>query len=189
MRYVAFLRAINTGNRRIKMVDLRGVYVDLGYTDAATYIATGNVIFESDSRPDVSVLESAFEHAFGFHSEVFLRDEDEIKSVLARIPWSDADGTVEVSFLETIADTQAAQTLEATAAKPEALSVSDSEVFFLREGNGAPTTHKESTSTRILGMKMTRRGLSTVQKIYTKFLAEPVTPPEGDGDHNEEMDS
>lgn len=171
------------------MVDLRRVYVDLGYTDAATYIATGNVIFESDSRPDASLLESAFEETFGFHSEVFLRDENEIKSVLARIPWRDTDGSVEVSFLETVADIESARALEATAVRPEALSVSDSEVFFLREGNGVPTTHKESTSIRILGMKMTRRGLSTVQQINSRFLAQPGTPPQRDGDHEEVPDS
>jgi uncharacterized protein (DUF1697 family) len=171
MRYVAFLRAINTGNRRIKMLDLRDVYVGLGYADAVTYIATGNVIFESGSIPDIAQLESAFEAKFGFASEVFLRDEEEIVALLDRIPWRGTDGVVEVSFLEFSPHARAARELEATAVEPEALSVAGREVMFLRQGGGLPTAHKESTSMRILGMKMTRRGMSTVQKIFDKFLA------------------
>ncbi len=44
MGNVAFRRAINTGNRRIKMADLRQVYIDLG-ADAAVHesVATGGM--------------------------------------------------------------------------------------------------------------------------------------------------
>jgi uncharacterized protein (DUF1697 family) len=187
MRYVSFLRAINTGTRRIKMADLRQVYVDLGYSEAATYIATGNVIFDSSKPPNVPLLESAFRRAFGFSAEVFLRDADEIRSLLVRIPWKDTDGVVEVSFLESDADPEAARVLEETAVEPEALVVSGSEVLFLREGGGLPTTHKESTSTRILGMTMTRRGLATIRKINERFLAGTAPSETTDGQRSEGM--
>ena len=187
MRYVAFLRAINTGNRRIKMADLRQVYVDLGYSEAATYIATGNVIFDSPGPPNVPLLESAFRTAFGFPAEVFLRDADEIRSLLNRIPWQETEGVIEVSFLESEADPEAARVLEATAVEPEALLVSGSEVLFLREGGGLPTIHKESTSTRILGMRMTRRGLATVRKINERFLTETIQPETTDGQPSKGM--
>lgn len=172
MRYVAFLRAINTGNRRIKMADLRDVYASLGYPEAATYIATGNVIFDSDHVPDIGRLEEAFEARFGFASEVFLRNEEEIATLLESVPWTSDRGVAEVSFLEFDTDRDAARALEATAVEPEALRVLDREVLFLREGGGAPTMHKESTSMKILGMKMTRRGIATVRKIYDKHLGE-----------------
>jgi uncharacterized protein (DUF1697 family) len=170
MRYVAFLRAINTGNRRIKMAGLRELYGSLGYPEAATYIATGNVIFDSEGAPDVVRLEEAFEARFGFTSEVFVRDENDIATLLECVPWTTDAGVAEVSFLEYVADADAARALEATAVPPEALYVLDREVLFLRVGGGAPTTHKESTSTKLLGMKMTRRGLATVRKISEKYL-------------------
>ena len=154
------------------MADLREMYISLGYHDPATYIATGNVIFDSESSPDVARLEQAFEARFGFASEVFLRDEEEIATLLKCVPWASDEGVAEVSFLEFNADEDAARTLEATALEPEALLVLDREVLFLREGGGMPTTHKESTSMKLLGMKMTRRGLATVRKIHDKYLAE-----------------
>jgi uncharacterized protein (DUF1697 family) len=172
MRYVAFLRAINTGKRRIKMIDLRHVYIDLGFENVATYIATGNVIFDSDVRPDISRLEDAFEETFGFSSEVFLRDARQIGTLLERIPWQDSDGVVEVSFLGARPHPDSARALEATVVEPEALVVSDSEVLFLREGKGVETTHKESTSMRILWKKMTRRGEATVRQIHGRFLTQ-----------------
>ena len=152
------------------MVDLRELYASLGYPEASTYIATGNVIFESETAPDPVRLEEAFEDAFGFTSEVFLRDEDDIATLVNSVPWTADAGVAEVSFLEYEADADAARALEATAVPPEAIYVLDREVLFLRVGGGAPTTHKESTSMKLLGMKMTRRGLATVRRIQEKHI-------------------
>lgn len=177
MRYVAFLRAINTGNRRMKMVDLVRFFGDCGYDNVSTYIGSGNVIFDSEPPPDVDQIEVAFEDEFMFRSEVFLRDRGQIRSILDRVPWTGDDGVIEVSFLERPPVPEAAASLEASAVRPEQLAVSGSEVFFLREAKEIPTTHKESTSIRILGMKMTRRGLATVTNIFDRF----ILPAEAEG--------
>ena len=171
MRYVAFLRAINTGNRRIKMIDLRSIYTDLGHDEVATYLASGNVIFAADGPPDTQQLEDAFEERFGFDSEVFLRSASQISTLLQSIPWTNPGSVVEVSFLGALPDPEAARALEATATDPEALEVIGTEILFLREGKGVETTHKESTSVRVLGMQMTRRGLATVQGIHDRFMS------------------
>ena len=48
-RYLALLRGINVGGRnRVAMADLRLIATDLGYTDVATYIQSGNLLFSSD---------------------------------------------------------------------------------------------------------------------------------------------
>ncbi len=154
----------------MKMAELARVFENCGYADVSTHIASGNVIFDSVSPPDVEQIESAFEDCFKFRSEVFLRDRDQICSILKRVPWTRDDGVIEVSFLERQPTPEAATSLEATAVHPEGLAVSGSEVFFLRVGKEVPTTHKESTSMRILAMKMTRRGLVTVTKIHDRFL-------------------
>jgi uncharacterized protein (DUF1697 family) len=176
MQYVAFLRAINTGSHRIKMTDLAQFFRDCGYAAVSTYIASGNVIFDSDAPPDIAGIESAFQHEFSFPSEVFLRDRDQIRSIVDRAPWTDLAGVTEVSFLERAPTPEAAAALEATAVAPEELAVSGSEVFFLRIGKGTPTVHKETTAMRLLGMKMTRRGLATVVKIHERFLPPVVAP-------------
>lgn len=178
MQYVAFLRAINIGNRRIKMVALADVFRNSGCENVSTFIASGNVIFNSRTTPDIASLEDAIEREFLFRSDVFLRSGDEVRAVLKRAPSAGAGSVVEVSFLEGVPDAEAAAELERTAVGPEKLLVSGAEVFFVRVGGGAPTTHKESDSMRILGLKMTRRGLATVAKIHDRFLVPETEGPD-----------
>jgi uncharacterized protein (DUF1697 family) len=48
-RYLALLRGINVGGRnKVAMSDLRRIATELGYTDVATYIQSGNLLFTSD---------------------------------------------------------------------------------------------------------------------------------------------
>lgn len=49
-RYFAFLRAINVGGHVVKMDRLRELFESLGFSNIETFIASGNVIFESTSK-------------------------------------------------------------------------------------------------------------------------------------------
>ena len=59
-RYVAFLRAINVGGRRVKMHHLRELFESLGFSNVETFIASGNVIFDSPAE-DTRKLEQRIE--------------------------------------------------------------------------------------------------------------------------------
>ena len=49
--YVAFLRAINLGpTNKIAMPKLRSMAEELGYSDVATYINSGNLIFSTTKK-------------------------------------------------------------------------------------------------------------------------------------------
>jgi uncharacterized protein (DUF1697 family) len=49
-RYVAFLRGMNLGNRRIKNEELRAHFEAMGFPEVATFRASGNVIFATPER-------------------------------------------------------------------------------------------------------------------------------------------
>jgi len=50
-KQIAILRGINVGgNCKILMVDLRELFVDLGFANIKTYIQSGNVIFDCDDN-------------------------------------------------------------------------------------------------------------------------------------------
>ncbi len=50
-RFIAFLRAINVGrDRTVKMRSLRQVFESLGFSKVATFIASGNVVFETRTK-------------------------------------------------------------------------------------------------------------------------------------------
>lgn len=163
-RYVAFLRAINTPPRWVKMERLRASFTEAGYANVATYIASGNVIFEASSKPNVDHIESIVEAACGFYSEVFLRNSVEIRSVLERVPWPDQRDEVAVSFLRRRPKPTAIRALEAVG--EDQLQVRGTELYLLRAPPGL-----QSTIDRCLRMPMTRRGLATVENIWLRFLA------------------
>jgi len=49
-RYIALLRAVNVGGTgKLPMADLKAMCLDAGFTRVETYIASGNVVFESKS--------------------------------------------------------------------------------------------------------------------------------------------
>jgi hypothetical protein len=51
-RYIALLRAVNVGGTgKLPMADLKSICLDAGFTRVETYIASGNVIFESKRAP------------------------------------------------------------------------------------------------------------------------------------------
>lgn len=51
--YLVLLRGVNVGGKNIlPMADLRGFLEELGYSNVATYIASGNVILESDKSSE-----------------------------------------------------------------------------------------------------------------------------------------
>ena len=58
---ISILRGINiSGQKKIKMADLKTLYEELGFKDVQTYIQSGNVIFKS-AETDKSIIKSKIE--------------------------------------------------------------------------------------------------------------------------------
>lgn len=89
-RYIALLRGINVGgNNVITMGDLRLGFEELGFTDVASYIQSGNVLFctkaASKARLEKSI-ERALGDRFGCNSPVVLVSAYDLKTVVAQAP-------------------------------------------------------------------------------------------------------
>ncbi len=172
-RYVAFLRAINTPPRHVKMERLRAVFESLGFDNVATFIASGNVIFDTDDDADLGPrIETALQAALGFEVPTFLRTAAEVISVADRDPFPTAgdEGRVEVSFLAAAPAPQAARALEATASGSDRLAVIGRELFWWHIGPRGDSDHSEDRVVRMLGVLTTQRSLQTVQRIADTYL-------------------
>lgn len=55
-RYIALLRAINVGGHTVKMDRLRTLFAQVGLANVETFIASGNVIFDTPIQ-DTRALE------------------------------------------------------------------------------------------------------------------------------------
>lgn len=54
--HIALLRGINvTGHNKIKMAELKSLFIDLGFKNVTTYIQSGNIIFETNKLDTNSI--------------------------------------------------------------------------------------------------------------------------------------
>ncbi len=89
--YVALMRGINLGKRRVKMDDLRAMFEGMGHSNVRTLQASGNVVFASNSS-DRAKLAAAIEaqvvQTFGFDSPTLVVSADEIAALIKRDPFA-----------------------------------------------------------------------------------------------------
>jgi uncharacterized protein (DUF1697 family) len=111
MRYVALLRGINVGGKSIvRMADLKECIEELGYDNVSTFIASGNVFFETPERAAAkleSAIERALERRFQLPITVVVRSRAEVGRIVKAIPakWiGDESVRVYVAFLRRTRD-------------------------------------------------------------------------------------
>jgi uncharacterized protein (DUF1697 family) len=85
--WIAFLRAVNVGKRKMKMAELKALCEDLGYTNVRTVLASGNVRFEADTDPKTE-LEAAIAKRWGWVAEAVMRSSAELETMLAIDPFA-----------------------------------------------------------------------------------------------------
>ena len=111
-RLVAFLRAINTPPRHVKMAKLREAFRDMGLSNVETYIASGNVLFDDPQTEDLrGVIEAGLDAALGFPVPTFLRTAAEVTAIAGGEPFGSGVGSYEVSFLYEFPDRAAVSAL------------------------------------------------------------------------------
>lgn len=93
-RYIALLRAVNVGRTsKLPMADLRTLCRDSGFACVETYIASGNVVFESKAAASKvkSELEARLLEYAGKPVGVLVRTAPEMQAVLKANPFPDAE--------------------------------------------------------------------------------------------------
>ena len=89
--FVALLRAVNVGGRKLIMTELKGIAEELKLDDARTFIASGNLLFRS-GRGEAAVkamLEKAIGEHMGAEVPVMVRSATEMAKVLKANPFPD----------------------------------------------------------------------------------------------------
>jgi uncharacterized protein (DUF1697 family) len=102
--YAALLRAVNVGGTgKLAMSDLRALCETCGFTKTATYIQSGNVVFETRrSEPSVKkLLEQELSKKLGKAAAVLVRTKDELAALVDDNPFPKAPSNrVLVLFLD-----------------------------------------------------------------------------------------
>jgi len=92
-RYMAFLRAINVGGRVVKMDELRGLFEAMKFKRVETFIASGNVIFETGPEPRAELaakIQARLLKALGYEVAAFVRTGPEVAAIAGHRPFEEA---------------------------------------------------------------------------------------------------
>jgi uncharacterized protein (DUF1697 family) len=178
-RYVALLRGINLGARnRVPMARLRELCEASGATNARTYIASGNVVLNSQhaAYTVASNLERAIESEFGISIAVVVLTAAEVATVVKRNPFPKAAlKTLYVAFAAKPISRTATAELEALDFSPDELAVRGRQIYMhLPNGYGRARLPVEMD--RRAGQPITVRNWRTVTTLTDLASYRPTSP-------------
>jgi len=179
-RWVALMRGVNVGRRRLAMADLRRALEDAGCAEVATYLQSGNAVAEVPVAAGASATSVAawFEEVIGavagFEVPVVVRTAAEMADVVAANPYPDAGGTaLHVVFYRPgpepgpVAE-QAIAGIDPAAFAPEACTARGDDLYlFLPGGIGRSALAKagDAAARRRPALIGTARNWNTVTRL------------------------
>ncbi len=173
-RYIALLRGINVGGHRVTMERLRELFVELGFASVETFIASGNVIFETDERDTAALeirIEAHLKQALGYDVATFLRTPNELATACADCPLTaEAEDSLYVTFLKAPIEDALQQRLATLETKTDVFAFANREQYRLVHGKLTTSDIPDATLNRAMkGLSGTTRNVTTVKKLATKY--------------------
>ena len=181
-RYVAFLRGLNVGGHTVKMEALRKHFEELGFENVSTFIASGNVIFETATPKSKSAalekkIENALQQALGYEVATFLRTDKEVAQVaehdaFPKIKPKDGD-TSYITFLRDTPDAATRRRILALSNDEDVLHLHGRELYWLRRAGGMiDSTISDSDWKKAFGKQPTTvRNTNTLRRLAAKLGA------------------
>lgn len=175
-RYVAFLRGMNLGNRRIKNPELAAEFEQLGFERVATFRASGNVIFDLAKRESRAALAERIEagllDGLGYDVPVYLRSAAEVAAIAAQEPFPAKDvaaskGKLQVTMLRGKPTAAAARKALALASDEDRLAVAGAELYWLPSG-GISESDLDLKALAVALGPGTQRTIGTIEQIAAK---------------------
>ena len=171
--YLALLRGINvSGQKKIKMTDLKKLFEDAGFTNVQTYIQSGNVIFDSKSSDLNSIKKKIgmnIKSEYRFDVETITTTNDELNYVINHNPFVKEEKDVERLYVTFLAGKPAPlniANLKENNYLPEEYVVEGSCVYlFLPDGYGKAKLNNNFLENK-LKVFATTRNWKTVNALY-----------------------
>ncbi|MEO9967676.1 MAG: DUF1697 domain-containing protein [Reichenbachiella sp.] len=171
--YVGLLRGINvSGQKKIKMDELRSKLESLGYQNLRTYIQSGNIVFESTCL-DKEQLEAEIHQNildnFGFDVPVVVRNKAEWQVAFDSNPF--LNGRQEditklyVAFLQREPAQEAIADLMTKEIFPDEMISVDDRIYFFCPNGAARSNIDNNLIERKLKVKATTRNWKTTTKL------------------------
>jgi uncharacterized protein (DUF1697 family) len=173
-RTLAFLRAINVGGHVVKMEELRRLFASFGCRNVETFIASGNVIFESRGESEQALtakIETGLRAALGYEVKTFLRSDAEVGRIAALDPFGSSAGTLFIGFLAAAPLPEAKAKLLAVQSDADEFHVDGREVYWRCRVRSSESQFSGARLEKLLGMSVTLRNVNTVRRLAARYPA------------------
>jgi len=177
MRYVALLRAVNVGGCKLPMAELREVCAELGWENIATYIQSGNVVFEASGKPEAleAALEKAVTKRFGFERPVIVRSATQWAVYAKGSPFPGAErdepNRLMLALSKSPPNADAPRLLETKAAAGEQVVLKGDALWVHYPGGAGTTKLTPALFDKAAGSPVTQRNWRSVLKLQEMLQA------------------
>jgi uncharacterized protein (DUF1697 family) len=176
-KYVAFLRAINVGGHVVKMDQLRTVFEGLGFINVETFIASGNVIFDTSTKNTKSLelkIEKHLLDELGYPVATFVRAITDLPGIIDYKPFDESELEAEgnvlyVGFLAEPPGDAVIKKLRSCATEVDLFQVSGRELYWLLRTKFSDSQFSGARLEKVLGMPTTLRNSNTIKRIAAKY--------------------
>lgn len=171
-KYIALLRGINvSGQKNIKMDQLRASLAKLGYSDIQTYIQSGNVLFVSDCANQTQLQDEIHQNildTFGFEVPVLVRSQTEWEGTFQNNPFIDRQEEIEKCYVTLLSQEPTEENFEALKDHhkgPEEFIKVGLNLYLLYPNGAGKSKLDHNTIERKLKVPATTRNWKTTTKL------------------------
>ncbi len=172
-RYISLLRGVNvSGQKKIRMEDLRSLYSSLELANVESYIQSGNIVFESANADRDGLrasIESAIQKKYGFTVHVSLRTGEELVRIVRDNPYiqnrSAPPVGLYVTFLADVLPADALDQLSGISSGDDSFKLSGGEVYLHCPGGYGKTKFTNNAIEKAAGVPATTRNWKTVNTL------------------------
>jgi uncharacterized protein (DUF1697 family) len=174
-RWVAFLRGMNLGGRRLTNEELIAAVRSCGCDDVDAYQASGNVVCADDRGADelTEALQAGLADELGYDVPVFLRGAEEVRAIASATPFAEAQlagrGKPQVIFLVAAPPQDVLERVEALVPEGDALVPAGRQLHWLPAGGVGRSTMDFRRLDDLTG-GTTVRTHGTVQRLASRYL-------------------
>jgi uncharacterized protein (DUF1697 family) len=175
-RVVAFLRAINVPGHMVKMDVLREVFQGLGFTNVETFIASGNVIFETRAKNFRALenrIESALLQSLGYEVATFIRTIKDVDAIAQYQPFEpqvmNAAVALNVGLLKEALSDEVRASLARLKTECDDFHANGAQLYWICSKRQSESRISNTVFERALKAKSTFRGLRTLERLHAKF--------------------
>lgn len=171
-KYIAFLRAINVGGHNVKMDELKKHFESLGLSNVETFIASGNVIFETSAKDTAKLekkIESKLLETLKYEVTTFLRTPGEVADVAKYKPFKVKGEALNVAFIAEPPDEATVKKLMTYKNEIDDFHVHGREVYWLCQIKQSESKFSNAAFEKIIGRRATFRGINTIQRMAEKY--------------------